>query len=166
MAENATTEEVIDFVVNSDTLFGDLRDAILDRLKHMPKPWTVMTESEQRDMIYGVEQVARHLVHEAVQIIAASGRPAIEARLEQCAVKDDIKIVIRANRHHGLREQLLDSVGKPVLIVVADEEAYMGERAPAKPEPDQQSLAIAAEVLANSGDDGDTVKPFRGKPKK
>jgi len=159
MAENATTEEVIDFVVNSDTLFGDLRDAILDRLKHMPKPWTVMTESEQRDMIYGVEQVARHLVHEAVQIIAASGRPAIEARLE-------IKIVIRANRHHGLREQLLDSVGKPVLIVVADEEAYMGERAPAKPEPDQQSLAIAAEVLANSGDDGDTVKPFRGKPKK
>ena len=36
-------------VLNTDTLFGDLRDAILDRLKAMPKPWTVMSEQEQRD---------------------------------------------------------------------------------------------------------------------
>lgn len=57
--------------IETATLMGDLRTAILDRLRAMPKPWTVMSEGEQSDLIAGCERVAVHLVTEATRIVAA-----------------------------------------------------------------------------------------------
>lgn len=143
---------------STDTLFGDLRDAVLDRLRAMPKPWTVMSEDEQREMIEGVERVSRHLVHSAVLLIAANGRASIPVTVEKCTAKDGIQVVLQASRQDPLRFELLDAVGRSALLIVADSEAYMGEKTAAKPDPAQPALPGTA------GEPGE-VKPFRGRNK-
>jgi hypothetical protein len=144
----------IDEWMDSSTLFGDLRDALLGRLRAMPKPWSVMSEAEQQELIEGTERVASHLVRNAVKLIAANGRASIDATLEQATVKDGIKAVITLSQRHPLRHELTDAVGKAVLIVVADVTEFMGEKAPAKPDPEEPSLPIS---------DSGNVKPFKGK---
>ena len=61
------------------------------------------------------------------------------------------KAVLQLSRHDPMRHELIDSVGKAVVIVVADAEQFMGQRAPAKPDPKEPPLPL--------GDDGN-VKPF------
>jgi hypothetical protein len=106
-------------------------------------------------MIDGCNQVATHLVVQATQILAANGRPTIRAMLEQATVKDGIKAVLTMSQHDEQRHALMDAVNSPVLIVVADHAPFMGERAPAKPDPDQRSIP--------GTEPDDNVKPFRGK---
>lgn len=142
-------------LVSTDTLRGDLRDAVLDRLRAMPKPWTVMSEQEQREMIEGVERVSRHLVTQAVQLIASNGHPHMQAVLERMVAKDGLQITLKASRHDPLRHDVFDALGGPAMIVLASSEQYLGERGPAKPDPDQPPLP---EI------DGDeNVKPMRGR---
>jgi hypothetical protein len=139
-------------VLNTDTLFGDLRDAILMRLKAMPKPWTVMSETEQYNMIAGVERATEHLISAAVHLIAANGHPVIRAKLDSLSCKDGIKAAVALSRHDAQRHQLMDAVGKPVLLVVADPDAFMGAKAEAKPDPQQPPLPMG---------EGDNVAPLK-----
>lgn len=160
MIDNSTRSDLddrINALVDSSTLMGDLRDALLDRLKGMPKPWTVMSEAEQRDMIFGCERVATHLVTQAVRLIAANGHPSIQAELDSCTVKDGIKAVLNLSKHDPMRHELTDAVGKTVMVVVADIEPFMGQSKEAKPDPDQTTLP------GTGGEEN--VKPFKGKDK-
>lgn len=142
VARDDIPEERVQQLIDSSTLMGDLRTAILDRLRAMPKPYTVMSEVEQQDMIDGVENVARDLVTRACTLIASNGRTAISATLEQCTVKDGIKAVLKLPRSDAHRDQLIDSVGGVVLIVVADSSRYMGQKAPDKPTPQEPALPL------------------------
>ena len=152
IGDDGDTPEV---ALNTDTLFGDLRDAILARLRAMPKPWTVMSENEQTDMIEGVERVSRHLVFQAVKLIAANGHATIHATLVQCAMKDGIKVVLEVSKHDQMRHELMDAVvaGASAHIVLADADAFLGEREPAKADPDQPIIPGVT----------DNVKQLRGK---
>lgn len=136
----------------TDTLYGDLRDAVLARLKAMPKPWTVMSEQEQWDMITGVERACEHLIRTAVDLIAANGHAVIRGTLEQAVVKDGIKAVLKLSQHDAQRHELTDAVGGAVLLVVANYNAFMGARGPAKPDPDQPVLPMG---------DGGNVAPLK-----
>jgi hypothetical protein len=126
------TQETQDFA--SETLKGDVRDWLLDRVKHIQKPWQQMSEQEQRDMIFAAEDAAGNLVRNAVRIIAAEGRKVITAQLEQVTVKDGIKAVCTLSKHDPFRHELVDAQGKDVLIVVADASAHMGQQDDAKPD--------------------------------
>lgn len=118
----------------SETLKGDVRDWLLDRIKHLPRPWQQMSEQEQRDLIYSAEEAAADLVRRTVRIIAAEGRIAITAQLEQVTVKDGIKAVVTMSKHDAFRHELVDAQGKDVLIVVADASQHMGQQAEAQPD--------------------------------
>lgn len=161
----------VDFVMSSDTLMGDIRDAMLDRLKAMPKPWTVMSEREQRDLIYGVENAAGNLIRQAALLIAANGYPTIQGQVEQSTIKDDIKTIVRVAKSHPDRLALMDAAGHSCILVIADVAQFMGERAPAKPDPEQPDMI---ETVTNVDEDGivteitgpsNVVKHFRGKNK-
>lgn len=121
-------------ILAAETLKGDIRDWLLDRVKHIPKPWQAMSEQEQRDMIYSVEEAAVDLIRRAVRIIAAEGRMAITAQLEQVTVKDGIKAVVTLSKHDPFRHELVDAQGKDVLIVVADASSHMGQQDEARPD--------------------------------
>jgi hypothetical protein len=126
----------------SETLKGDLRDFVLDRIKHKPKVWQQMTESEQRDLIHETESAVSDIIRRAVHIIAAEGRQAITATLEQVTVKDGIKAVATLSKHDPFRHELVDAQGKAILIVVADASAHMGQQEEAKPDADEPQLPM------------------------
>lgn len=133
----------------AETLTGDLRDFILDRLRHEQnkRPWHERSEAEQRDTVHQVETAVRHAVTRAVEIIAAGGLRTIKATIEQVTVKDGIKATLTMSKFDENRHNLIDATGSTVLLVVADPEDFTGERAEVEIKPDNPGLPLHVEVL-------------------
>lgn len=127
-----------------ETMTGDLRDVLLNFLKHEknPLPWNMQTEDQQSALIEKVTNACQIAVERAVKTIAADGRKAIICMLDQVKVKDGIKAVLKLSKEDEQRHALMDSQGSTVLLVVADIESYTGERKAALPEPNQNRLPM------------------------
>jgi hypothetical protein len=134
-------------VLASETMAGDIRDFILDRLKHehQPLPWNMRGEEDQKDTIARVASAVTALVRKAVQAIAADGRKVIKARLAQVTVKDGIKGVVEVMQSDPLRHQLIDATGLDILLVVSDASVFEGTRGDVPIDPDQKGLGIGDE---------------------
>lgn len=124
--------------LGTETLLGDLRDALLDRIRTMPKPWEQMTQDEQKEMIEGCTRVAAHLVSETVRVISSKGFPTISGKLVKCQIKDGMQLQIDVSRHDPQRLTVIDSVDRPVLLVVPEPEMFMGEKEPPKTSLDEK----------------------------
>jgi hypothetical protein len=132
-----------------ETLTGDLRDFLLDTLRHEQsrKPWHERAEADQRATISRVEEVVRFHVGRAIELLAGAGRRTITATLEQVTVKDGIKAVLTLSKHDPQRHLLVDATGAAVLIVVAGPDEFTGERAPVPVKPDQPELLARVGVV-------------------
>ena len=150
--------DAVDFA--AETLIGDMRDFILDRLKHEQAklPWHQRSEADQRDTVHQVEAHVQAMVKRAVELIAAQGRRSIRATLEQITIKDGIKATVSLSKFDEQRHSLVDAQGASILIVVADPEEFQGERAPAEITPDQGKLPVDAAVVHSTADGVDV--PF------
>lgn len=135
-----------------ETLAGDLRDNLLLRIRDMKRPWSALTEEEQRDLANGLEMSARDLVRRTVRLLTAWEWP-------RCVVKlGDIKIVggdkariegkIEAANLEEYRNVLGDHVGTMVTLIMIDSESFMGERGPADVDPDEPNLPMGGEEAA------------------
>ncbi|MEC4591636.1 hypothetical protein VPG91_11610 [Nitrospirillum amazonense] len=138
----------------AETLTGDFRDAILDRMRQLQKPWSQLGEFEQRELNNGVQAAAEAMVRKAVQLIAAQGRICVVGKLEQITIKDGFKLVVTVPETicgsvQPHRLEMIDSTHKEVLVVVADPAAFTGERAPAEVDAEQPGLPLV------EGDDDD-----------
>lgn len=140
--------ELIDLA--SETLTGDIRDAMLDRIKALKKPWAQMSEADQRDLVHGLNSAAFELVRGAVEIIAQDGRTVIRASLESATVKDGIDAKIHLAKSDPMRHELLDAVGSLVLIAIASTDPYRGERKPAETDPDEPPLPGTGRPVADT----------------
>ena len=127
----------------ADTMLGTLTTICIDELKAAPDCWAKLSEDQQDDVIKRVTSQVGDAVREAVRIIATQGRDVIVADLEQITAKDSIKAVLTLAKHDPNRHMLLDAVGKPVLIVVASSEEFMGGAIP-KADPNQLPLDVDA----------------------
>jgi hypothetical protein len=87
-------------------------------------------------------------ITEAVQIMARDGKRAIVAQVDQVLVKDGLKAVMKTQATEQNLLTLGGSVGKTVLITVAESDEYMGAQE-RKPEPLQQDMGF------DEGEDGD-----------
>ena len=116
--------------IEAPTLLGDIRDALLDRLRTMPKPWPAMSEEEQKELIEGCGRTAAHLVSEAVRAVASQGFPTISGKLVKAQIKDAMQLQVDVSRHDMQRLTVIDSVGRPVLLVIEEPEMFAGERKP------------------------------------
>lgn len=124
--------------LSAKTLTGDVRDFLVDRLRHFPKPWGQMTESEQTAQIEAAVSAAKSLVKKAVKIIASEGRQTVPAKLEKITLKDGCKIELSAA--NGWISELAGALNNDVLIVTNWADEYTGERAPCKADPDEPEL--------------------------
>lgn len=126
----------------TETLMGDLRDFVLDRLKHEhnPLPWQMQGEEAQRETISRVESAMRTWVYRAVTLIAAQGQKAARGSLIKFVVKDGIQMQVNLAASDSLRHQLADHVGNSVLVIIADAEQHQGARADVKVTPDQRDI--------------------------
>lgn len=131
-----------------ETLTGDIRDVILNDLKERKSnlPWNMRKEAEQEDMISQVTSLAESIVTRTVHIVAAGGRKTISAHLKKCSIQDDIQATLELSKSDESRHQLIDATGTHVLIVVADPEAFQGER----------------KAVFASKDQGDMIDPETG----
>ncbi len=139
-------EHEIDLDLAADTLTGDIRDLVLDTLRHEQdkRPWHLRSEAQQRETVSRVEQAAHAWVRRAVELIAAGGRRTIRATIEQVVIKDGIKAVLTMSKFDELRHNLVDAQGSSVLVVVAEPEQFEGERDPVAIKPDQPDMPFDA----------------------
>lgn len=162
-ADEEKSDDVLNAAMDmaSETLTGDLRDFILDRLKHeqSKRPWHERSESDQRQTVHEVESAVRRVVTSAVEIIAAHGRRTIKATIEQITIKDGYKAVLSCSKFDPNRHQLSDAQGSAVLIVVADPEEFTGERGEVEIRPDQSEL-LRDVAIVHSEADGHHEAPF------
>lgn len=128
--------------IAAQTMLGDLVTLVIDEMKAAPDVWQKLSERQQDDVIYRARCRCEDAVRQAVHFIYSEGRTVITADLEQLTAKDGIKAVLTLNRHDENRHELLDSVGKPVLVIVGDASEFTGGQIP-KPDPQQPELLIA-----------------------
>ena len=140
MPQEKITQETIN--LTSETLTGDVRDALLGQIRALQKPYARCTQDEQQEIIYHADKVAHNLVERAVEIIAAHGRNIIMATLESFSVKDGIKATVKCANVQSSLVEFGNATGKAVFIVVADKAQFTGEQEPAKPESDQQVIPL------------------------
>lgn len=128
-----------------ETLTGDLRDALLYWLKKLEKPWIGLTEDEQESVISMLQREARRGAEKAVNIIAADGRHVIEAELGKVVISEGITATITCKKSIASVLGLGMAEGSTIQIVSADSRPYVGQRAEAKPDPQQPELPLAEE---------------------
>jgi hypothetical protein len=151
-AKKPKTEDQMAVELAANTLTGDIRDFLLDRVKTLGKPLAAMTEDEQSDQIHAAKSAAETVVQRACEIIAAGGKKAMTGQLVKVAIKYKISVQVDFSKHDEQRHALIDAAGMTVSVVLADAKAFEGEKAPAEPTPQQGSLLDKAAKL-KKGDD-------------
>ena len=140
--QQTTADEDVILGIAIGTMAGDIRDFILDRLKHdhSALPWNMRGEEDQRRYIEQATDAAKRLVSTVVRLVATKNRPFIGAHIKKAAMKDVIAVEAHVGLTHPLRHELLDSVGHEVLIVLSGIEDFMGERSAPKINKDQAAM--------------------------
>ena len=127
--------------LNTDTLSGDVRSAFMDKVRGNSM-MAMLTEAQQRAFSHEVDELARYVVRECVNLIAADGMPVIRAKCTGVNHKKGgaIEAKVELSGNDEQRHDLFDAVDSFVTIVVADHERYIGEQAPEPIDPDQPGL--------------------------
>lgn len=136
------------------TARGDLRDALLEAFRNRPKLWRGMSEMEQRDMAQALDQLAEQMIIKVARVLATAGHKVVAGTLDGLTIKDGMKITIKAPMTHEAIDTLAEATGKQVLVCRVMHGVAMGQRAPAKVEPDQPNL-IPDDDSDLAGDTGD-----------
>ncbi|MBW8447895.1 MAG: hypothetical protein K0M49_19905 [Arenimonas sp.] len=126
----------------ADTLSGDLRDVMLTHIRSMETPWSKMSETAQTDKIYAITNACETIVRRAVAIVAAHGSEAVFGRVTKFTVKDEIKAELVCASSVGNIEKVAENISQPAIIIFANPDVFMGEKAPATAEPDEPKLPI------------------------
>lgn len=141
--ENSNDDaEVENPVINlaSDTLRGDVRDSLLAWLKASPKPWSQMSEAEQRTQADAADRYADTLVREACKLIAANERPCIVATLVEYKEKDGVEAKLKLPSRGEVVASLHEACGREVLVVTSGAEEFLGQAADAAIDKDQPEM--------------------------
>lgn len=137
--------EGLDIEVQPETLAGDVRDAMLQRIKGLRSPWGHMTETEQNELAEGLAYDARRLVEAAIQALSAFEFPRAVAKMARMSVNPDKK-TIECKLEFQLIPENLEvlgvNVGSMVAVVMVDSSQFKGEREPVKVDPDQPDLPM------------------------
>ncbi len=135
-----------DAEIDIGTLVGDMRDAMMEVFKHRPKPWSQMLGGEQADVAKAIEYAAKKVVHKAVLALAADNRPSVRALFQGFGAKGDLTGTLK---FIDVKDDdvlaLFHAQKKEVLLIVADAQAYMGQRRAADIQQDDPELQFADE---------------------
>lgn len=147
-----------------DTLRGDIRDAMLNRIRHMKTSWGLCTEAEQAEIVNGLELTAGHLVRSVVRQLTAHEFPHAVVTLGEVKIggTKGIEAKITCPNIEVNRNTLGDHVGEMVQIVMIDSDKFMGERDPADIQPDQGDMFGASPEDGADDEEGD--RPGLPKP--
>lgn len=131
MAEGNGTAPAREF--NTETLRGDIRDAVLAEFKLMPKPWQQMNEAEQERIIARASDIADKLVGGTIDIVAARGLPSLAISVAKFTVDgNEIKGTYTAYAADENLLRIRHLADRRAIFVLADPADYEGEKKPAE----------------------------------
>lgn len=139
-----TGDDTPDFDPALGTLMGDVRDAMLMRIRTAQKPWAQMTEDEQMMLANGVDLAARDMVRKTVRLLTSFEWPHAVVTLGEVKIKGEKGIeakIVCTNIEHN-RTVLGENVGSHVMILMVDSETFMSARAPVRIDPDQPQMDL------------------------
>lgn len=157
---NAPAEKTVALAL--ETMAGDLLAALVDEVRMLPDVWPKIPEVEQAEVIERLRKRVTHNVTEAVMALAADGRVTIAADLESVAFKDGCKATLKIAKTAAGKHDLIDAVGQPVLVVLANPSDYMGGVGEVKADSDQRALDLqqaAEEAIYRAKRIGDDEAP-------
>lgn len=128
--------------VQAETLSGDIRDSFLTIFRDVREPWAKLPEQQQRQINEEVDRLARVLVTRAVFIALDRGFVHIPVVTGKAVLADGIKIEVSASRIAKNCTILGENPPGPAVLVFADVQDFIGERAPAPVDQDQPGLPI------------------------
>jgi hypothetical protein len=142
----------------SGSLLGDIRDTIVEIFKHRPKPWSQMSEAEQRDMARGIEQSARTLVRKIVVVVAEEDLVSVQATLKGYSAKGGtFKLNAEARGDEETARLLFEMDGHEFVIMSADATRFLGQKGDAAVQPDAPALPFSDPPAEGSENDEDLV---------
>lgn len=121
-----------------ETLTGDLRDKLLENMRNLPDVWQKLNEKAQQEQIDRATAQAEDLVNQAVKLVTSGGRKTVPAKLEKLTLKDGCKVEMTCSA--SWIGELAPVLNNDVLIVTNSNDEFCGQKAPAKPEPDQADM--------------------------
>lgn len=122
-----------------ETLSGDVRDWLVGRLRTYKRPWSLLSEQEQRDEFEAADRAALHLVRNVMQLMLDVSFPAVACTVGKFTHKDHgLKIEIEAPGTVENVTALLDV--RNAVLVCASIEAFHGERE--EPQVDKQEPTL------------------------
>ena len=128
----------------SGSLVGDIRDGLLDIIKHRPKPWANMSQDEQQDLAKALEAIAKSVIRKVVIVVAEQDEVSVTATLKGYGVKGDtFSLKAEAKGDEETAIQLFKLDGHEVVIISADAKRFMSQRKPVAIDPDQRALSFA-----------------------
>lgn len=125
-----------------DTLSGDIRDALLTHVRSIKIPWAMLAEDEQQEHITAIQNTAEDAVRRAVGLIAGGGMPAVVGTIKKFSVTDSIKVEFMVSSVVANICALAEHGKAQAVLVLSNASEFIGEHAPAKPDPDQPDLPM------------------------
>lgn len=150
-ADDVQADDAPDFDPELDTLMGDTRDAMLQRIRTLQKPWAQMSEAEQMDCANGVELAAKDIIRKTVRLLNQHEWPHAVVELVEMKIGGTKGIEAKiacANISHN-RETLGDHIGTQIMLMMVDSGTFMNARAPAQIDKDQPELPMDGEAEAD-----------------
>jgi hypothetical protein len=143
MSEPIIDADIIIDIAEAATLSGDIRDALLTHLRAIRVPWSMLAEDEQQAEIEAIQRTAEYAVRQVAAIIAQAGAPHVQARIVRWTVKGDgLKLELAVTPLVDNMIALAEHGSRGAVLVLADAADFIGQRAPAKPDPDQPDLPM------------------------
>jgi hypothetical protein len=124
------------------TLAGDLRDLMLESVKQQQKPWQQLSETEQASVISLFDWESKNVVKRIAAQIAAAGCATVTGQLDSVKLGKSLELKVLVSRSSVGRHDLIDAQAGDVLIAIPNVDRFMGERKPAKADPDAPELPI------------------------
>lgn len=133
-----TIEKTYD--LEHDTLSGDIRDVLLSHLRDMQVGWQFLDERTQRAKITLASKAASDLVRQVIRIVTTYDHPTVAVDIGKVDFEKELTIKLTAPRYVESIVSLAEHGKAAAVLVLVDPAQFMGERAPAEPDPDQPSL--------------------------
>lgn len=133
------------------TLADDMLRALLEQIRHMPKPFQQMTADGQADVVESLRASCAVFVDKGLKLFAADDRPHIKAKVKSVNA-DGSKTKLALEIHDETAEDVADIyrvLTRDVVVILADSNDYMSRG-------DDEDLVEADQKLMEfDADDGE-----------
>ena len=139
--------------VTEATVKAEIQDAILMEVRALEKPWQMLGEAGQQEVIGRMDKRVSDILNQVVPILVNHEFPVVRATLGDVTVKDkEIAAKLRISKNAPDRFDVFDHVGMDVELSIIDRRAFEGEEGKVKADKDQGELNLP------EGEDADNPK--------